>query len=87
MKEYKISEDIALLKDKVNAALKMVNIAMKLPFGYRKALRAATDSEKFENLFWKRVRKIYPIFYGKAVAYDSERHTVSEYIPDNKIKG
>ena len=57
MKEYKISEDIALLKDKANAALKMVNIAMKLPFGYRKALRAATDSEKFENFFLETCKK------------------------------
>ncbi|MCK4816885.1 hypothetical protein KA005_14035 [bacterium] len=85
MEEYPISDDIALLNDKSCAAKKMVELAMKLPFGYRKALRAATDAIRFERLFWTRVREVYsPVFNGKMIEYNNMKQTVTEHMPANK---
>jgi len=79
MEKYPISDDIALLKEKENAAKKIVEMAIKLPFGYRKAFRAATDAEKFNRLFWKRVVNVYPVLKGKRLVYDFSNQTVTEF--------
>jgi hypothetical protein len=76
MKEYPISDDLALLNDKHLAAKKIRGLAIKLPFGYKKAFRAATDSERFRRLFWSRVRGIYPELQNKNLAYDNQKQIV-----------
>lgn len=70
-KEYPISDDIALLFDKSIACEKLRDLAIKLPFGYWKARKAATDAEHFNRLFWKRIRQVYPEFNNNKLAYMS----------------
>jgi hypothetical protein len=70
MKKYPISDDIALLHDKFIAAKKIRDLAIKLPWGYKKALRAAIDRVYFEKLFWKKIREVYSEeFKGKTIEY------------------
>ena len=69
-KEYTISDDIDLLMRKTNAAMKLRDLAIKLPFGYRKARKAATDFEQFKIAFWRKVLAVYPELKGKALRYD-----------------
>ena len=84
MKEYPISDDLAELNNKAEANRVVVEIAMGRRFGYRKARKAARERVKFERLFWKRVREIYPVFANKSIKYDSLKQTVAEFMPDDK---
>lgn len=68
-REYPISDDIALLHDKYVACEKLRDLAIKLPFGYWKARKAAADAEYFNRLFWKKVRQVYPEFENKELSY------------------
>lgn len=75
-KEYPISDDIALLHDKSIACKKLRDLAIKLPFGYWKARKAATDSEYFKRIFWKKVRRIYPELDDYHLKYYSYKQVI-----------
>jgi len=84
-KEYPISDDIALFYTKYVAARKVRNLAIKLPFGYKKALRAATDSLTFHHIFWDRVRAVYAAEIGnKQIEYVVENQTIREHKPSDE---
>ncbi len=84
--KYPISYDIALLNDKAKAADTIVKLAMKLPFGYRKAHKAATDSIRFDRLFWKKVRDVYPQFDNKTIGYHAYSQSIYEVTKDFKAE-
>lgn len=69
-KTYAVSDDIDLLSSKITAAIDLRDLAVKLPFGYRKARKAAIDVQNFRKIFWRRVFDIYPELRGKALDYD-----------------
>ena len=81
-KEYPISDDIMVLFYKHEAAKTLRDLAIKMPFGYKKALRAATDSIRFLDLFWKQIYQVYPELKSYRLKYDPERQVVS--IADEK---
>jgi len=59
-KELLISDDMAEYFDAYHAALQLRDSAIKLPFGYKKAFKAAKDAVKNQKLFWKKVYEVYP---------------------------
>jgi len=78
-----VPEEISLLFNKAQATLKMRNHFVKLPFGYKRALRAGTDHEKFLGIFWKAVRRLYPEFNGKNLEYLPHEQIVREIKPND----
>ena len=75
-KEYPISDDIVLFSYKFLAADAIRDLAVKLPFGYRKAFKAAADSIRFRKLFWDRIQDVYPELKGKRLTFIREKNVV-----------
>uniref|UniRef100_A0A6H1ZW89 Uncharacterized protein n=1 Tax=viral metagenome TaxID=1070528 RepID=A0A6H1ZW89_9ZZZZ len=69
-KKYPIPDEIALFINKAKGAEKLRDIAIKIPFGYKKALRAAGDAEHFSWKFWNSVHNLYPELSRKKLLYD-----------------
>ena len=82
-KKYLIPDEIALLHDKATAAKNVRDIAIKFPFGYKKALRAAVDSIQFLRVFSLEVRKLYPELADKTFNYYPKEKYVTEEIDPN----
>lgn len=61
------------------ACLKVRDLASKLPFGYKKAVRAAKDAIKERTLFWDKIYVLYPEFKGKRLVYKTEIKRVCLY--------
>lgn len=80
MKDYPINDELAAIFDKSAAAMAIRDICVRLPFGYKRALRAARDEIYFERLFWKNVRELYrKDLYDKRLEYDQRKQVVREY--------
>jgi hypothetical protein len=77
MKEFSVPEEIVLLMNKSEAALELRDKYVKMPFSYKRALRAATDSVMFDRLFWKKIRELYPELEG-SLEFDPGKNTVFE---------
>ena len=58
--ERQVSDDIAEYFDAYHAAIQLRDEALQLPFGYKKAYRAAKDAAKNQKKFWQKIQKIYP---------------------------
>jgi len=76
LKEYPINNDIALLNDKVEAARKLRDLAVKLPFGYWKARKAAREATYFNRKFWQRIIDVYPELRNEDLAYRPHHQVV-----------
>lgn len=68
-KKYYVGEDLAKIKDLYFAALSLRDVAIKIPFCYKKALRASKDAVKYDRLFGEKIRELYPELYGKSFEY------------------
>ena len=60
MKTYPIPQEVADIMVKSYALNNLRDTYAKLPFGFKKAARAAIEAEKFRVEFWNKVYKIYP---------------------------
>ncbi|MFH1999804.1 MAG: hypothetical protein ABIK28_08990 [Planctomycetota bacterium] len=80
-KKYVVPDEIALLFNKREAAIKLRNFYTKMPFGYKRALRAAIDHEKFTMIFWKAVRQLYPELNGETIEYQPHEQIIQKVKP------
>ena len=69
MKEYPIPDEIAEIHHRLVATRKNRDIYVKLPFGYKKALKLAISYERYITKFWKSVMELYPELDGINVSY------------------
>ena len=53
MDTYPIPDEVATINLRALAAEDVRDKCVKVPFGYRKALRAASDKIKYNRKFWK----------------------------------
>ena len=68
-KEYLIPDEIALLHTKARAAKTIRNLAVKVPFGYKKAMIAAVQAIQFTQEFVNEIYKLYPELNNKRLSY------------------
>lgn len=76
MKNYEVPEELRLFIDRHEAALSLRDMVIKFPFGYRKALRAATDANTFRRKFWAGINALYPELIGKTSRYNGQTQKV-----------
>lgn len=82
-KEYPIPDELALLHDKARAAKVIRNLAVKTPFGYKKAMRAATEGITFLREFVNQVIKLYPELNDKKMSYSPNDQIIT--IENDKV--
>ena len=68
-KRLPISDDMAEYFDAYHAAILIRDKALEMPFGYKKAYKAARDAVKNQKKFWKMVFKVYPEVSGEPYQY------------------
>ncbi len=76
MEEYIIPEHLLLLRDKSIAANELLKIYVKMPFCYKRALKASTNEATFMRLFWSEICKLYPDLSGRPLQIDIEKKIV-----------
>ncbi len=69
-KELPVSDDMAEYFDAYHAALEIRDRALKMPFGYKKAYKAAKDAVKNRKKFWQKIYKVYPEVEGSRFEYN-----------------
>ena len=79
--ERRIPDEILLLWQKSEAAIVMMDVYARLPFGYRKALRSGTDSIQFKTEFWSKLMDLYPDL-GHGLTANMERKVVWKLRPE-----
>ena len=75
-RKYPIPDEIALLHDKAQAAKIIRDLAVKTPFGYRKAMKAAVEAIRFLRMFSKEVGDLYPELNKKKLEYSPKDQLV-----------
>jgi hypothetical protein len=75
-KEYDVPEEISDIDTEVIALEDLRDVYAKRPFGYKKALRASREAVKMNNMFWKKVRKLYPQLDNKGISYSREMRKI-----------
>ena len=68
-KKYLIPDEIALLYTKARAAKTIRNLAVKVPFGYKKAMIAAVQAIQFTQEFVNEIYKLYPELNNENLSY------------------
>jgi len=71
-KEYELPEVIKQLQDKRVGLIKLRELYIRLPFGYKKAVKCSQDTETTRRYFWESVFNLYPELKGKHISYDAE---------------
>lgn len=66
-KTYSIPQEVVDVSLKANAMSNLGHAYTKLPFGYKKAVKAFEGYQKLNNEFWQKVFKLYPELEGKAL--------------------
>jgi hypothetical protein len=74
--EFTISDELRDLHDKYVAYTKVRDIYVKIPFSYKKAVKAAIDAEKTKSIFWGKFFKLYPGTTGKNFEYNHNKGIV-----------
>lgn len=69
-KEYLVPDEIGELDARSRALNDLVNLYVKMPFGYKKAIRARIDQLKARRNFWNAIYKLYPDIADKKLQYD-----------------
>lgn len=83
-KEFPVDEELAGYFDAYHAALELRDKAIRLPFGYRKAYKAAKDAVKNQRKFWKKVYKVFPEVAEKPFEYYRLEQVLREKPTDNE---
>jgi len=68
-KQYPIPEELDDLFFMAEVLAGLRNRFMKMPFGVKKAIKCAVQSERKLEKFWDKVYKAYPHLKGKTIAY------------------
>lgn len=64
-KQYEIPQELVNMSLKANAANLLGQLYVKMPFGYKKALKALESQNKINNEFWQKVYALYPDLKNK----------------------
>lgn len=73
---YYVPKEVSKMFEQYIAMLKLRDIYVKQFFGYKKAKRAAIEAEHLLQLFWRKIRDIYPELKDKQISYDSENRKI-----------
>ena len=78
-KTYEVPEEAALLFDEYSAMDDLVKIYVKVPFGYKKAVKCQKKSTISRRKFWNMIYNLYPCLTGKRLRYEPNEKTVYVY--------
>lgn len=78
MKEYDIPKELSNIWIKAHSHFELKKMYIKIPFGFKKAVKLTESGELKNNEFWTKVFKLYPELKNKPVRFNSYRSTVSE---------
>lgn len=73
-KEYPIPEEILLLHDEIVAMGRLKNFYVKMPFGFKKAVKCTIKSETTRRKFWEMIYKLYPEFKGRDISVQVKKY-------------
>lgn len=59
-KRYPIPAEIQELDNKKRAHEELRDLYVKLPFGFKKAMKCAILAEKYKKEYWAAIRDLYP---------------------------
>jgi hypothetical protein len=59
--EYTVPKEIDEILSEAESLLIMRDLYVKLPFGYRKAVKCAKQSEILRREFWRKLYALYPL--------------------------
>ena len=66
-KNYKIPKELLKISAESNGYLKLRELYVKLPFGYKKAVKCSVEAEKLNQDFFIKAKKLYPELKGKSL--------------------
>lgn len=77
-KEYPVGNELAKLHEEYKALRDLRNCYVKLPFGYKRARKAAIEAQLKLQDFWLGFSVLYPeIPKGQTLAYYPEKESVT----------
>jgi len=68
----KVPDSIIEIFDEANGLLSLRERYVMMPFGYRKARKCSIEAEKKKNLFWRKIRNLYPLHKNKGLTFHSQ---------------
>lgn len=75
--EWDVPQELVDIFNRFDAMEKLRNKYVNVPFGYRKARKAALEAGKLRESFWAAVRELYPRIRGRSLEYDERSGKVS----------
>jgi len=75
--KYEIPQELVDISLKANAANTLGKWYVKMPLGYKKALKAFESHNKINNEFWQKVYTLYPDLKGKPLRLDAINKCIS----------
>ncbi len=76
MEEYSLPDEVMQHDCNSRAYKEVRDLYAKMPFGYKKAVRAAISAEKEIAALLVKVHKLYPELSRKSLSYNRARKTV-----------
>jgi hypothetical protein len=77
IKEYKIPDELNAIIVSSIAHEELRNKYVRLPFGYKKALKCSVKATEQRQEFWYRVEQLYPELKGKKLNYNHNTKCVT----------
>ena len=71
-KTFKVPESVVDIFAEANGLLSLRERYILMPFGFRKAKKCAIESAKKKDLFWRKIRNMFPESRGKELIFHSQ---------------
>ena len=75
-KEWEVPYDLKAVWDKVDGLIELRDIFVRIPFGYKKAVKTSIAIVRTKEVFWDGVRELYDL--PEAITYDKKKGVIFE---------
>ncbi len=77
-KEYPVPDDLAKIMSESQAYENLRDRYVKLPFGFKKAIKCSLKERILTGDFWRGAYEIYPKIKGKNITYNADTKIITE---------
>ena len=79
-KKWEAPEELVTMMVKADALDSICSLYVKLPFGYKKALKTSIESHELRDAFWVKIYKLYPDCKGKGLSFYKNERVIREKV-------
>lgn len=80
--KHELQPEVTKFINEYFGLIRLRDVYVKLPFGFKKAKKCAIGAEKAREKFWRKVRELYPELADHEITYHGGNYTISAKVKE-----